>query len=118
MCFSDKNDNVNYPWFKLDLAVPASMMREVLLRGSRSLNPSCLIASSCLGWSQLFTEPREQFPKLKLQGGCTTWKVKRKITRVTPEDGRGSGGTAPSVPKVMLQSSTKIISNHHLIYRR
>ena len=45
--------------------------------------------------------------------------VKRKNrSRVAPEDGRGSGGSHPSSPKVMLQSSTKNISNHHLIYRR
>jgi hypothetical protein len=36
--------------------------------------------------------------------------VRRNRKRVTPEDGRGSGGTAPSSPKVMLQSSTKNIS--------
>ena len=36
--------------------------------------------------------------------------VRRNRKRVTPEDGRGSGGTAPSSPKVMLQSSTKKIS--------
>ena len=35
--------------------------------------------------------------------------VRRDRKRGTPEDGRGSGGTPTSSPKVMLQSSTKNI---------
>ena len=35
--------------------------------------------------------------------------VRRDRKRGTPDDGRGSGGTHTSSPKVMLQSSTKNI---------